>query len=202
MDTSKKDQLIRKIPWPVLIMVVVFGVPYLFTWYLISSDDPIFFKKGQSNGQLIQPPRALKEAHYTTLSGRDFDSKSFTGKWTLLSIYEQTCDERCQQQTYLTRQVRLATGSDMREVQRVLSITTPQNIEALKKQFDEHKDLTVLIGPEQALTELNQALEENTESPFNHLYIIDPRGHVMMKYPANFEGKLILEDLAILLAGS
>ena len=45
----------RKVPWPFIFLIIIFGLPYLLSWYLLSTDDPLFFKKGQSNGELITP---------------------------------------------------------------------------------------------------------------------------------------------------
>ena len=192
----------RKTPWPFIFLFIIFGLPYLFSWYLLSTDDPIFFKKGQSNGQLIDPPKAIYQLPFSKLPDNTIDTQQFLGKWTLLTITANSCAESCQKNIYDMRQMRLATGVTRSQIKRVLIVSELNDSEGLKEQLADYKGMDVLTGPQKSVESLLNLLENKPENGFNRIYIIDPKGYAMMRYETGFEAKLILKDLDVLLAAT
>lgn len=192
----------RKVPWPFIFLIIIFGLPYLLSWYLLSTDDPLFFKKGQSNGELITPPKAIHQLPFLNLSGKTIDTQQFLEKWTLLTITSKRCNDQCQKDIYNMRQMRLATGVTRSQIKRVLIISELDDSNQLKDQLTEYKGMDVLTGPKKSIKNLLNLLEDKPENGFNRIYIIDPKGYAMMRYETGFEAKRILEDLDVLLAAT
>ncbi len=192
----------RKVPWPFIFLLIIFGLPYLLSWYLLSTDDPLFFKKGQSNGELITPPKAIYQLPFSKLSGEAIDPQQFLNKWTLLTITSKRCNDQCQKDIYNMRQMRLATGVTRSQIKRALIISELGDSRQLKGQLTEYKGMDVLTGPKESIESLLNLLEDDAKNGFNRIYIIDPKGSVMMRYEPAFEAKLILKDMDVLLAAT
>ena len=192
----------RKIPWPFIFLFIIFGLPYLFSWYLLSTDDPIFFKKGQSNGQLIDPPKAIYQLPFSKFSDDTIDTQQFLGKWTLLTITANSCAESCQKNIYDMRQMRLATGVTRSQIERALIVSELNDSKGLQGKLTDYTGMDVLTGPKKSVDSLLNLLENKPENGFNRIYIIDPKGYAMMRYEIDFKPKLILKDLDVLLAAT
>ena len=124
-------------------------------------------------GELI-PPRPL--------SGPPFDR--LRGKWLLVAIDSAACDAWCEKKLYYLRQLRRAQGKDMDRVERLWLLT------------DEGKPRAELLQAiEGTLIERAPKLDAFPGKPADHLYLVDPLGNLMMRYPRDPDPSKMLKDL-------
>ena len=119
--------------------------------------------------------------------------KDLHGKWVLLNIDSGNCDEACQKKLYFMRQVRLVQGKEMHRIERLWLITDDvKPDEKLVQEFDG----TFFIGAQD-----NEILDlvENKDSQTKHIYLIDPIGNLMMRFPEDVNGTKMGHDLKRLL---
>ncbi|HEU4350796.1 MAG TPA: cytochrome C oxidase subunit I [Burkholderiales bacterium] len=109
------------------------------------------------------------------------------GKWVLVMFDAAACDARCEQKLYFMRQVRRAQGKDMSRVERVWVITDGA------KPRDE-----ILPGIEGTrLAALSE--KEFPGKAVDHIYLVDPLGNLMMRYPRDPDPSGMIKDLQRLL---
>lgn len=182
-----------------LLVLLVCALPVIasyLTYYVIRPE-------GRTNyGELIQPQRPMPaDLALTDLQGRVVAAQSLRGQWLLLVVAGGACDEACERQLWLQRQLREAVGRDKDRVDKVWlipdsgtpSVRTLQAIEAGTPAL-------VLRVPEAALRRWLEPGGERRPEP--HLYIVDPLANLMMRTPANPEPARLKRDLEKLLRAS
>jgi hypothetical protein len=171
----------RRTLW--LLAVVFFGPLALsFALYYGSSWRP----PGHTNhGILIQPPRPLPAT-----------GGLFTGKWSLVYVGAGDCDAACRQGLYVMRQTHLGLGHLLPRVQRVFIVTEQCCDRALLER--EYPGLITLEPPasERAALLAQFPAAERAAT----LYIVDPRGNLMMRYDERANPRGLHEDLEKLLS--
>jgi hypothetical protein len=117
------------------------------------------------------------------------------GKWVLLMVDSGRCDDYCQRKLYAMRQVRLTQGKDMERIERawLLDDGTPPSAGTL----DEYKGTRLLTMNPALLGKLPV-----TGSVRDHIYLVDPLGNVMMRYPREVDPNRMKKDVARLLRAS
>jgi len=139
-------------------------------------------------GELIQPTRPTPSIAVTRLDGSDMKLTDLKGQWLLVSVAGAACDEPCQQRLYLQRQILVGLGKERPRTEWVWLVNDKAEIpNTLLPGLEE---ATVLRVDPKALAqwlqpEANKKLED-------HLYMVDPMGEWMMRFPAqlNAEGAL------------
>ncbi len=182
--------------WKLLAVLAVCASPMIasyFTYYVI--------QPGAKNnyGALIDP----RQHPMPTLNLQDQDGKvvelsSLKGKWLMLQIDDASCAEACQRKLLEMRQLRLAQGKGMDRIERVWLITDGQPVaEQLKPGIAG----THLLRSDKSRLE-KWLPTENGTSLQDHLYIVDPLGNLMMRYPKDADPNKIKKDLIKLLKAS
>lgn len=142
-------------------------------------------------GQLIAPA-ALPEATLVVPDGRPpVDRASLDGHWTLVYAGAAACDDACRDALYATRQTRVAQGKEMERVARLWLVTdaaepNPEVLATYSELQVAHADatwLSLLPGAEHGV----------------HVFLVDPLGNVMMRFPEQADIKLVIKDLRRLL---
>ena len=155
----------------------------------------LFVHKSDSYGELISPAQSLAALDAVSRERGKLPDDLLTGKWTLLYWNGAICDLRCETSLFIMRQVRLSLNRDMDRVQTVYLSGDPIDI-SRSAPFDRHPQLTVAYFP----AEHGSALEKQMRAwPKNSIYIIDPLGNLMMRYPDDATSRGILKDLKKLL---
>ena len=166
--------------WKMLVVLLVCVAPIVasyFTYYVIRPD-------GRRNfGELIDPQRPLPAISGRTLDGQTVQLPSLKGQWLLMTVSGAACDARCEKNLYFQRQMREALGREMGRVDRVWLITdeaavAPGLLPALK-------DATVLRVAPAALAQW--LLPEKGKDLPSHIYLVDPMGNWMMRFPADLD---------------
>jgi hypothetical protein len=118
-----------------------------------------------------------------TLQGQAVPLAQLQGQWLLLSTAPGACDAACEQHLYLQRQLRESLGRDKDRVDWVWLIQDGQLPPArLQAALQSAQVLQVDAAALGAWLQpaAGHALSE-------HLYVIDPQGHWMLRFPAGLQ---------------
>jgi len=132
-----------------------------------------------SYGELIEPQRDLPDLMAVDLNGKSQNLQALKGRWLLVSVASGACDKPCQDHLYLQRQMRESLGKDKDRVVWVWLIDdeTPVS-DDLKKAL---APATVLRVPAPGLQQWLYSRPGHALR--DHLYLVDPLGHWMMRFP-------------------
>lgn len=114
------------------------------------------------------------------------------GRWVLVQIDGGACDAYCERKLYFMRQVRRATGRDMARVERLWLVTddvapAPALLAAIEGTVIARADARLL------------ARLPAEGSPAAHIYLVDPLGNLMLRFPRDPDPSRMLKDLQTLL---
>lgn len=129
-------------------------------------------------GELISP---------RTLSGPPF--MDLRGKWVLVAFDTAACDAYCEKKLYFMRQLRKAQGKDQTRVERLWLITDAA--------MPRPELMAEIEGTRVArATEGNEAFSGSRR---DHIYLVDPLGNLMLRFPRDPDPSRMLKDLQRLL---
>lgn len=169
--------------WKMLSVLLICAAPVIasyLTYYVIRPD-------GRRNfGELIQPQHAMPaQATVTTLDGKTEPLDSLKGQWLLVSVAPAQCNEPCQNNLYFQRQLRESLGKEKDRMDWVWLVSDQASIpEAMAPGLAQ---ATVVRADQTLLAQWLQPAAGQALS--DHLYVIDPLGHWMMRFPANMDRK-------------
>ena len=172
-----------------LLLLSLFALPIV-----ASSIAYLVVEPGRTSnyGELLQPTPAPAQAFVRGGGGR-FTFADVAGKWVMVASDSGACGAACQAKLTTMRQVRLALGRNASRVERVLVI---DDLHVPAEALAHFEGLTVAIAPPGA------GIPVGAGNDRRHIYLVDPRGQVMMRWPAAPEAKRMLRDLDRLLRAS
>lgn len=143
-------------------------------------------------GQLLTPtPIAALDAG--RMEGKPFTLGALRGKWVFLMVDSGRCAEECRNKLYKMRQVRLTQGRDMERIERAWLID--DNVAAAADLVSEYQGTHVVSARGSAL--LSQLPAD--ASVRDHIYIVDPLGNLMLRYPRDADPGRMKKDVSRLL---
>ena len=164
--------------WKMIMVLAICAAPVIasyFTYYVIRPEARRVF------GELIDPQRPLPNLGATGMKGENVNLLSLKGQWLLISVSGGACDENCQRHLYLQRQMRESLGKEKDRVDRVWLVSDDAQLpDALRPAL---KDATVLRASSSALAQWLTPAAGHALA--DHLYLVDPLGNLMMRFPAS-----------------
>ncbi len=166
--------------WKMIAVLLVCASPVIasyFTYYVVRPD-------GRRNfGELLTPQRPLPAITTTDLNGKSGDLKALKNQWLLISVASAACDTACQQRLFFQRQLRESLGKEKTRSDWVWLVTDAASVDPqLKPALTE---ATVLrVAADELAKWLPAATNQRLE---DHLYVVDPLGNLMMRFPANMD---------------
>ncbi len=145
-----------------------------FTYYVIRPEGR------RSYGELIDPQRPLPATEARTLDGRSLPLPSLKDQWLLVTVAGAACEAAGPQTLCLRRQLRESLGREKERIERVWLVSDEAPVaDSLRPALE---GATVLRLPAAQIEAwlapaAGQALSD-------HLYVVDPLGHWMMRFPA------------------
>jgi cytochrome oxidase Cu insertion factor (SCO1/SenC/PrrC family) len=132
------------------------------------------------------------------LDGKPLELTALKGKWLMLQVDAGACAAACQKKLYDMRQLRTAQGKERERIERVWLIIDSQAPDTLTlREYDGTRMLRVKPEALQAWLP-----SEANASPRDHIYLIDPLGNLMMRWPKDADPNKIKRDLGKLLRAS
>ncbi len=173
-------------------MAVIFVLPFTVaaTLHLLNVHP-----SSRSYGELVNPPHALTIPALQDAQGNAIKPQQWLKKWSIVTVETGTCGEPCQAQIHLLKQVNIALDKDAKRVQRVLIAPNTEAFNDLQKQYP---DLMIVSGESTAATQFAAQFKGSAGS----IYLVDPLGNLMMRYPQNLNPKGMLTDMKKLLKNS
>ncbi len=160
-----------------LIILLVCAAPVIASYFMYYVVRP----EGRRNyGELITPQRSLPAFNSTTLSGAALPLPSLKDQWLLISVASGACDALCQQNLYFQRQLRESLGREKERLDWLWLVSDSAPIPpALAPAL---KGATVLRLSQPDLAQWLEAAPGQQLA--DHLYLVDPMGNWMMRFPA------------------
>lgn len=182
--------------WKLLLVILVCASPIILsylTYYVIKPQSRTNY------GAFIDPrDYPIPDLGTTTLDGKPITLDAYKGKWIMLQVDGGECPAICEKKLHDIRQLRLAQGKEMERIERVWLITDNKPIDTiLMREFDGTNMLRVKADAVRGWL----PAEEGT-SMGDHIYMIDPLGNLMMRFPKDADPNKIKKDVIKLLKAS
>ena len=168
--------------WKMIAVLLVCASPVIASYFMYYVVRP----EGRRNyGELISPQRPLPAMMTTDLNGKTGELTALKNQWLLISVASARCDAACQQRLYFQRQLRESLGKQKGRLDRVWLVTDDASVDArLQPALAE---ATVMRVRTEALVQWLPAA--GTQRLEDHLYVVDPLGNLMMRFPANMDAE-------------
>ena len=172
----------------ILILVLLFS-PVVISYTLFFMG----YRPGSVNyGDLIEIQK-LSGSGVIQDTNKIFRARDLHGKWVMLSVDSGKCDEACDKKLYYMRQVRTMQNREMDRIERLWLIddNEPVNTELMEKY-----EGTFFVNAQgsELLTQIpTQQIQRK------HIYLVDPIGNLMMRFPEELDPKKMSEDIKRLL---
>lgn len=122
-------------------------------------------------------------------------AEAIKDKWLLLTVDSGKCEAACVQKLYLMRQVRTTQGKYLDRVARVY-VVDDESVPGAGAMMS-LEGTAVLASAPAFLQALPAAGDRHV-----YIYVIDPIGNLVLRYPANPDSRGMIKDLTRLLAVS
>jgi cytochrome oxidase Cu insertion factor (SCO1/SenC/PrrC family) len=146
-------------------------------------------------GELLEP-QPLPDPALSLADGAPFQLSSLKGKWVLAMVDGAECDAYCEKKLIYMRQLRLTQGKNMDRVERLWLISDEAALRAAA--IADYPDTRVVRAAGSALLKAFAGRPAASD----HIYLIDPLGNLMMRYPRDPDPQLMIKDLTRLLKAS
>ena len=206
-----------------LVILLIAGIPLTmilaasWLWFFVMRGDlDLVGMLGTANrGSLVQPPRQFADLQLLEDGGHAFVYNDVEPRWMLVVANPaKSCDQDCEHNLYLTRQIHVAMGKEFSRIRRFyVGGDSPADTElAVNKLSDEaplpdtfadyletgHRGLIPLHA---SAADVAGAFPEQQSDP-SVWYLADPAGWVMMTYNSEVSYKDVISDLKFLLKNS
>jgi len=175
-----------------LLLAAVFFGPVLIAWLLYDPNGSRPAGESTANGELLTPVRLVPDANLRV--AREDQDSPYPGRWTLVHTGEGACSETCREALYETRQVRKALGKEDRRVQRILFLASDAPLDPAVAH--EHPGLLIFAADHALAREFVTAAAPEDAGD---VYLVDPLGNLIMRFPTGTGMKGIHRDLKKLL---
>lgn len=148
-------------------------------------------------GTLIEPQRPVPLMTATRIDGSALDVRALKGKWVFVMVDTARCDDRCDAKLLHMRQQRTMAGKEMHNIERIWFVTdsapvVPQLVRA-------YEGTLIARADEQVLKSFLALPADAGASLRDHIWIIDPLGNVMLRWPRDPDPKGTKADMDRLL---
>lgn len=187
--TRQRRTVIGRVKMLAVLAVCAAPVVASYLTYFVIKPD------ARSNyGSLIQPSRSLPVQALRGLDGKPVPSSSLKGQWLLMVVGPAACDAPCEQRLFAQRQLREMLGRERERLDKVWLITddeTPRS--ALLAALQAQPEVTLLRWPQADLAKW--LAPESGHAMQDHLYLVDPMGEWMMRFPVAFDPAKVKRDI-------
>jgi len=190
---------IRRSRVQLVMIVLLFLLPPIGAWVAWQYVGQEGVDATTNAGTLVSPARPLAVAGLIQADGTTMGDAALRGRWTYVLFAPAGCDDRCRQQLYLTRQVRLAMNKDIPRVQRLLVLSGEPGAALAQQLATEHKDLHWVVGAADARSLLDRFQGPGFGTGGAQFFLVDPLGNLMMHYDLAVPAKGVIKDLQKLL---
>jgi len=179
----------RGVRWLPFVLLLVCVAPLIAAYVVFEFWSPV---RRMNYGELIKP-LSLPETALARLDGRSFRLSELKGRWVMVQVDEASCAEACRNKLYQMRQVRLTQGRDMQRVERVWLVADDVPV---AQSLVENYAGTHIVRARNSVLLARFPAEHDVR---DHIYLIDPLGNLMLRFPRNADPSRMKKDLERLL---
>jgi len=212
----------RRNLWPLWAVLAVTLAPVFASYLMYYGVKP----EGRVNyGDFVEPQVVLERLPVTTVVSPKSESAflavqaearsrrpltslgDWGGRWLMVRVGPAACNEACQQELWLMRQIRLTTGRERDRVERIWILTDDKTPET--SLMAAHEGLWVIRLEDRSSHDqlvqnwLSVATRgSQTTGGASNIWIVDPLGNLMMRFPDNPDPNGMKKDMNRLLKAS
>ena len=176
----------RKTLWLVAAVCIAPFVASFAAYYFYQPDGRVNYGELMADQQL--PAAGLK-----LTDGNAFALAQLRGKWLFVTVDDAACDAYCEKKLWQIRQVRKTQGKYPERIERVWLITGGgQPGQRLRTEFD---GTWMVDARGSAVLEALPYAGARTD----HIYLVDPLGNLVLRYPREADPSRMRKDLERLL---
>lgn len=176
----------------ILIFLVTLG-PFFFAYTLYQKGNAAKLKLNH-HGDLISP--LINIENNQAIAG-----KELLGKWWLVYVGPKNCRLECHDMLYNLRQIRTALGKDTHRVER-LFIAHPECQKSVCETYlqENYPDMKRINMSTSEFNHIFAGISHHFDREMvGEVFIIDPKGNLMMHYAADTQARSMLSDVKRLL---
>ncbi len=198
--TGAEDVVSGRSPWRGrLVMLGLFAAflgPLGLAAYLYAHLDVWQPARRVNHGELLLPTRPLPLLVAEDEAGHPVTLERLRGRWTYVYVAQGPCDLYCQAALFKLRQGRALLGRDLTRVQLVYLALDEAAANSLEWLRPDHPALLGARVP--AARAAAQQAAFGDDSP-GYIYLLDPRGNLVLRYGRDARTKGMLKDIHRLL---
>ncbi|MFC4159485.1 hypothetical protein [Chitinimonas lacunae] len=138
---------------------------------------------GRSYGQLLEV-RPLPDFPLASLDGKPARLDEFRRKWLLVMVDDAACGKDCMDALFALRQYRLSQGKEMHRIERLWLVTGEGQPSAAALRQADGAAIRRALAPVPLPGELQRGI-----------YLIDPLGNQVVRYPRDAETGRVIKEL-------
>ncbi len=203
MISSKQHQTNHKNIFIFFLILFVFACPLIIAFYLAKHPGKLS-QTTTNKGELIIPMIPVEDIALTNMRGESKTIKDYTGddlrhKWLLIFSTPNSCNEHCIKNAFSLNQIHAALGKKSPHFIPIYvnNESSPSLAKRLQQQFPRVTFVRLTTEHWQTLQHRIPTKYQTTQD--GAIYLIDPRGNMMMYYTGNSDGNDILSDVGRLL---
>jgi hypothetical protein len=195
-NVNQDENQRRRGRWSMFAVLLVCAAPILASYLTYFFIKP----EGRTNyGDLLDPRQhPIPVMATTSLDGAPQTLDDFKGKWIMLKVGGSACDQKCQDMLFAMRQLRTMQGKDADRIERVWLITDKEPLETFMLRVND--GTRFIRAPADAVNKW-LPLEQGGKVE-EHIFLIDPMGHLMMRFPKDADPAKVKKDLVKVLKAS
>lgn len=176
----------RKTLWLVAAVCIAPFVASFTAYYFYQPEGRVNYGELMADKQL--PAAALK-----LVDGGAFSLGQLRGKWLFITVDDAACDAYCEKKLWQIRQVRKTQGKYPERIERLWLVTGGgQPAPRLREEFEG----TWMIDAAGSI--VLEALP-HAGARTDHIYLVDPLGNLVLRYPREADPSRMKKDLDRLL---
>jgi cytochrome oxidase Cu insertion factor (SCO1/SenC/PrrC family) len=176
----------RKTLWLVAAVCIAPFIASFAAYYFYKPEGRVNY------GQLIDAKKLPVEP-LMQYDGGGFMLRQLEGKWIFLVVDEAACDAYCEKKLWQIRQIRKTQGKYPERIERVWLITGKG--EPAQRLHAEFEDTWMINAQGSSLLEALPFEGARTD----HIYLVDPLGNLVLRYPRDADPSRIRKDIERLL---
>lgn len=182
----------RHLPLYVMLAITILPVVAAYIAYYVLPPS-----SRTNYGTLIEPQRPVPALPLTHLDGTAFDLRSLRGHWVFVMVDGGACDQRCADKLLMMRQQRTMTGKNRDQIERVWLISDQEPLPIVLMR--EYEGTHFVRAPVEPLRKFLALPDSPTSQLQDHIWVIDPSGNLMLRWPPDPKINGVKRDIAKLL---
>lgn len=181
-----------------VLLFALFASPFALAWIAYHFWQP---KSFVNRGTLLNPVIVLSEVPLAVdqAAPAKWDQQSrINGKWLLVQVDALPCAAACETKLIGMRQAHAALGKNQTRVQRAFVLDGTAQFDAA---FAARVPDLVWLKGEMLQAQLAKAVPQGGAQK-DFLFVVDPLGNLMLRYPATVDLKDVVKDMERLLKAS